>query len=106
MTYESFKENLIAALQVHFPVGTSVFIQQFQRNNHILLDGLSILEPGSNISPTIYLSQYYADCQKGFHFQIFKSASSAAITATVQSKRWTRPFSPALRASVPGLSTS
>ena len=51
MTYESFKENLIAALQVHFPVGTSVFIQQFQRNNHILLDGLSILEPGSNISP-------------------------------------------------------
>ncbi len=68
MTYESFKENLIAALQVHFPVGTSVFIQQFQRNNHILLDGLSILEPGSNISPTIYLSQYYADCQKGVPF--------------------------------------
>lgn len=65
MTYESFKQKLITDLQAHFPADASIAIQQFHHNNHILLDGLTILEPGSNISPTIYLNQYYADCQEG-----------------------------------------
>ncbi len=65
MTYESFKQKLIADLQAHFSADTSISIQQFHHNNHILLDGLTVLEPGSNISPTIYLNQYYADYQEG-----------------------------------------
>lgn len=68
MTYETFKQQLTVNLKELFPAGTHISIRQFSHNNHILLDGLTILEPGSNISPTIYLNHYFENYQNGTPF--------------------------------------
>lgn len=68
MTYETFKQQLTENLKEHFSVGTHISIRPISRNNHIVLDGLTILEPESNISPTIYLNHYFAEYQNGTSF--------------------------------------
>ncbi len=68
MTYESFKQQLTENLKEFFPSETNISIHQFSHNNHILLDGLTILEPNSNISPTIYLNYYFEKYQSGLPF--------------------------------------
>ena len=73
MTYEAFKQRLLQSLQEFFPHGTHISIRQFPHNNHIILDGLTILEPGSNVSPTIYLNHYYGHYQKGSTFAALQS---------------------------------
>ncbi len=73
MTYEAFKQRLLKSLQEFFPHGTHISIRQFPHNNHIILDGLTILEPGSNVSPTIYLNHYYGHYQKGSTFASLQS---------------------------------
>lgn len=73
MTYEQFKQQLVASLEELFPAGTSVSIRPFSHNNHILLDGLTILEPGSNVSPAIYLNHYYESYQNGTSFSVLKA---------------------------------
>lgn len=65
MTYNLFKQQLTAALKESFPANTEISIHSFPHNNQLLLDGLTILEPGSNISPTIYLDYYFEKYQKG-----------------------------------------
>ncbi len=65
MTYESFKQQLVDNLKEHFSDGTQISIQPFPHNNRLLLDGLTILEPGINISPTIYLNHYFEQCCNG-----------------------------------------
>ena len=73
MTYETFKKQLKANLRELFPAETHISIRQFSHNNHILLDGLTILEPGSNISPTIYLNHYFENYQNGIPFSSIQS---------------------------------
>lgn len=68
MTYKEFKQKLTDNLTELFPAGTHISIRQFSHNNHILLDGLTILEPGSNISPTIYLNSYFSKYLDGASF--------------------------------------
>lgn len=64
MTYELFKMTLTNELAGYFPPDTSISINEIPRNNDIILDGLTILESGFNITPTIYLQDYYEDfCQ-------------------------------------------
>jgi len=65
MTYESFKQQLADQLRTFFSADTHISIQQFPHNNHLILDGLTILEPGINISPTIYLNQYFEQFRNG-----------------------------------------
>lgn len=65
MTYATFKETLLTGLKGLLPFGTALSIQAFSHNNSITLDGLTILEPDSNISPTIYLDPYFEQYQKG-----------------------------------------
>ncbi len=68
MTYEAFKKKLVQQLEGQFPAGTCISIRQFPHNNHVVLDGLTVLEPGSNISPTIYLNHYFTKYQEGLAF--------------------------------------
>lgn len=68
MTYDLFKQQLIASLREFFPADTQIAIRPFSHNNQLTLDGLTILEPGSNISPTIYLNFYFEKYQKGTAF--------------------------------------
>ena len=61
MTYESFKQQLVDNLKPFFSSDTQISIQPFPHNNRLILDGLTILEPGINISPTIYLNHYFEE---------------------------------------------
>ena len=59
-TFTQFSDELIRQLTPMFPVQTQISRQPIQKNNDISLDALIIREPGTNISPTIYLDDYYA----------------------------------------------
>lgn len=63
--YHSFQEQLLTGLKGFFPDDTRLTIDSFSHNNQLTLDGLTILEPGSNISPTIYLECYFKQYQEG-----------------------------------------
>lgn len=73
MTYETFKETLLAELSGHFPPDTTIKIHSIPRNNCVSVDGLTILESGFYIAPTIYIQEYYTQLQKGTPFlTVFK----------------------------------
>lgn len=59
MTYELFKASLLEELKGHFPPDTAITVQSIPRNNQPRLEGLTILEKGLNIAPTIYIQTYY-----------------------------------------------
>ncbi len=59
MTYELFKEELIAQLKDLVDANESVDVRPILKNNDLLLDGLTIVDPSVNISPTIYLNSCY-----------------------------------------------
>lgn len=59
MTYQEFKDTTIRAIQMKLGKKAKVTIQDIIKNNDTHLDGLTILTNQCNISPTIYLNQYY-----------------------------------------------
>lgn len=65
MTYQLFKSYIRDHICNAFPEGTTVNIQSVQKNNQVLLDGLTIMESDCNVAPTIYLNDYYADYCNG-----------------------------------------
>lgn len=60
MNYNTFTSELTAQLTPLFPDRTQISIQSIPKNNGIFRDALIIREPEVNISPTIYLDDYYA----------------------------------------------
>lgn len=48
-------------------LGTEVRVElrQITKNNGIILDGICILEKGCNVSPTIYLEEFYQEYKNG-----------------------------------------
>lgn len=64
MTYKEFKHQVITELETRFPSGTSILIQQISLNNNRKEDVLTILEPGLNISPSIYLEAYFQQLKR------------------------------------------
>lgn len=78
MTYEVFKATLLAELKGTFPPDTTIMVHTLPRNNQVAADGLTILESGFNISPTIYIQEYYEDMQKGMTFsEVFQEILNA-----------------------------
>ncbi len=65
MTYEKFKEEVVTLLASQLSEDTQLRIQPVLKNNNLTLDGLLILDPAVNISPTIYLNHYYNSYQEG-----------------------------------------
>ncbi|MBO5373457.1 MAG: hypothetical protein J6A75_12200 [Lachnospiraceae bacterium] len=61
MTYEAFKNTITISIQNHFGEQAQVTLHPIIKNNHVVLDGLTIHEKNLNISPTIYLNYYYDD---------------------------------------------
>ncbi len=59
MTYEEFKEAVVEYAMKTTSGQATVEIQSLVKNNGVVLDGLIIREGGINISPTIYLNNYY-----------------------------------------------
>lgn len=63
MNYQEFKEEIRTYFENYYNNQTIIRIQPVQKNNGVILDGLSILEPGKDIAPTIYLNPYYLEYQ-------------------------------------------
>ncbi|MEG1596504.1 MAG: DUF5688 family protein [Lachnospiraceae bacterium] len=65
MNYSDFKSTILTQIQHRVGYEKKVQIQEIIKNNHVPLDGLSILEAGNNISPTIYLNSYFLSFKNG-----------------------------------------
>lgn len=59
MNYESFISDIKTRIGACVGPEVQLLIQPMPRNNGTSYDGLILLQPGLNISPTIYLTPYY-----------------------------------------------
>ena len=59
MNYQECLSNTRTELSARVTPGATLKIQTITKNNGTHYDGLIILQPGSNIAPTIYLTPYY-----------------------------------------------
>ena len=57
VTYEEFKEQMRERAESE--IGGRAIVKPVKKLNGVVLDGLSIMTLDSNISPTIYLNDYY-----------------------------------------------
>ena len=83
MHYETFKEQILAALKKELP-NAALSIEPVMKNNDVTLDGLIIMEEGTNISPTLYLNYYY-------DVYLEQSDFTAALTAILTTYRANQP---------------
>ena len=68
MEFEKFTNKMLFAAQKYFQEGTKVVINQVAKNNGVVLHGLTIMEDGCNIAPTIYLNGLYESYEAGTTF--------------------------------------
>lgn len=59
MKYQDFIENIKNYISNRLDGGQKVVIHSVTKNNGIIYDGLFIVDPILNVSPTIYLNPYY-----------------------------------------------
>ena len=59
MNYQEFLHNIKIAIGTQIDSTCTVDVQPIKKNNGTVLDGLVIINPSINISPTIYLNPYY-----------------------------------------------
>lgn len=59
MNYQNFIESVTNHMQKILDEGQTVVVQPVLKNNGTIYDGLIIIDPILNISPTIYLNPYY-----------------------------------------------
>lgn len=65
MSYKEFLKVIELQMRERIGEGATVMIHQVVKNNSVVLDGLSILEKGDNISPAIYLNRFYQEYLTG-----------------------------------------
>lgn len=65
LDYERFKEKILEDTSRFYQNAAGVEIRSVVKNNGVKLDGLTITENGSNISPAIYLNRFYDDYRCG-----------------------------------------
>lgn len=68
MNKEEFTNEIAAKIVTILPedfAGAEITVSEYNKNNGIVLTGLSVRKPGSDVSPVIYLDQYYNHyCEK------------------------------------------
>lgn len=69
MGYGEFKEQLLLYFQEKLGEDVQVDIRRILKVNTVAKDGLSIIYPGDNVSPTIYLRDYFELYQKKLSFE-------------------------------------
>ena len=65
MTYEAFLKLVPTMLQEEMGEEAQVSLHTIYKNNNQKREALCILEPGCNVSPTIYMAPYYERYQEG-----------------------------------------
>lgn len=76
-TKEAFVGTVKAAMEAMYAEGYTVRVQEVQKNNGLVLNGLTIQKTGVNIAPTIYLDSYYEDYRNGRTMQSIVNVVSA-----------------------------
>lgn len=59
MTYSDFKIEIYEKISTRLPENYTSRIETISKNNGVNLDGLIIMNPDTNIYPTMYLNDYY-----------------------------------------------
>lgn len=65
MNYQEFKQQILSGLKSRLGSDVKITIQDIIKNNDTHLDGLTILSPEHNLSPTLYLNYYYRQYERG-----------------------------------------
>ena len=65
MTYSEFKMDLLDCVQKSIGEDTRVTIESIPKNNGILLDGMVFYNKDRNVTPIIYLEEFYEFWKKG-----------------------------------------
>ena len=63
--YEKFLTEVLHHINDRLDASTKAHLRKIQKNNNRILDGLVISTEGSNISPTIYLNDYFDEYAGG-----------------------------------------
>lgn len=73
MNYQTFKQQIVSGLKKQLGSDVTITVQDIIKNNDTHLDGLTILSPKYNLSPTIYLDYYYRQYELGRPFDALLS---------------------------------
>lgn len=73
MNYQEFKQQIVSGLKSQLGSDATIAVSDILKNNDTHLDGLTILSPGDNLSPTIYLDYYYRQYELGKPFDAILS---------------------------------
>lgn len=65
MNYQEFVGSVTGFLRESLPYGTELKVVPLEKNNGVVMEGLSIRKSGQSVAPTIYLESYYRDYQAG-----------------------------------------
>ncbi len=65
ITYPEFLTYVKHSLEALLKSGTKVILHKVIKNNNLELDGISIMDPGEHVSPTIYLNDFYQEYLDG-----------------------------------------
>lgn len=68
LTDEEFMKKVTKAMEEYMGEGYRVAIQKVRKNNGVFLTGISVFGKGRNISPTVYLEEFYEQYRKGISF--------------------------------------
>lgn len=76
-TKEAFVGTVKTAMEAMYSDGYTVRVQEVQKNNGMVLNGLTIQKVGVNIAPTIYLDSFYEEYRNGRTLESIVNAVSA-----------------------------
>ena len=76
-TKEAFVGTGKTTMEAMYSEGYTVRVQEVQKNNGMVLSGLTIQKVGVNIAPTIYLDSYYENYKEGRTLESIVNAVSA-----------------------------
>ena len=65
MDYEGFKAYVTTRISDREEPGACVRVHRVRKNNGVMLEGLTIMREGENVSPTIYLEPFYDRYRSG-----------------------------------------
>ena len=65
MDYQEFVGSVTGFLRESLPYGTELNLVPLEKNNGVILEGLSVRKKGHSMAPTIYLDSYYRDYLEG-----------------------------------------
>ncbi len=68
LSYEEFKQAVADNIKDYLPAkyeDSHVEVKEIMKNNNTVLDGLVVISPDSNVSPTVYLNSHYEQYKNG-----------------------------------------